>query len=170
MKWDDNSDKENSMANAQNENQKEKEPKVSEKEPRIKRWPIIPLIGGPVGILILLCYVTTAKTPAPVKPSEFADVNEQVLLNEAEKLKSQAEQLYPIAAREDDFKKKNELCDKGLDLCDKALEKFDRIRGAYEEQEAKGLIRKGAIYQWEKSLEETVELRKRFEDMRGFPQ
>jgi len=158
------------MANAQDENQKEKEPKVSEKEPRIKRWPIIPLIGGPVGILILLCYVTTTKPPTPVERSEFADVNEQVLLNEAEKLKSQAEQLYPITVSEDDFKKRNELCDKGIDLCDKAIEKFVKIGGAYEEQEKKGLITKGAIYQWEESYRETCELRKRFEDIKGFPQ
>ena len=170
MKWDDNSDKENSMANAQNENQKEKEPKVSEKEPRIKRWPIIPLIGGPVGILILLCYVTTAKIPVPVERSEFADVNEQVLLNEAEKLKSQAEQLYSRAKEEEDFNKKNKLLDEALDLCDKAREKFDKIRGAYEEQELKGLIPKGVIYQWEKSYEETVELRHRIQDIKGFPQ
>ena len=156
------------MANAQKENQKEKEREVSKKEPRIRRWPIIPLIGGPIGILILLCYVTTAKPPTPVKPDEFAGVKEQDLLNKAEKLKSQAELLYHKAEGEDDFNKKNALLDEALKLCWQAQENFDKIRGAYEQQEEKGLLKQGVTYQWEQSYEELCELIARVKFIKGF--
>lgn len=156
------------MANAQPGNQKEKELEVREKEPRIRRWPIIPLVGGPIGILILLCYVTTTKPPEPVEPDKFAGVDESKLLREVEELKSQADQLYQSAESEEDPQKKNALCDKALELCWEAQRKYDTIREAYEDQEKRGLLKEGKTYQWEQSNEELNELIGRIKFIKGF--
>jgi hypothetical protein len=139
------------------------EREVSEK--RVSRWPIIPLIGGPIGILIVICYVASVKPPAPVAPSASADVNEQTLLNEAEELKGRADQLYQKASAEEDQGKRNKLCDEARNLCEKAQAKFDRIREAYQER---GLLDKGVHYQWEQSNEELNRLIDVINFIRGF--
>jgi hypothetical protein len=150
------------MRDAGSERRDEKEREVSEK--RVSRWPIIPLIGGPVGILILLCYVASAKPPAPVAPDETSGVIEENLLKEAEEIKSEAQRLYYAAFNEEDQKKKNEVCDQALALCDKALDKYDKIRIAYEKR---GLMDK-ANWVWEQANVELNTLRKDISSIRGF--
>ncbi len=152
------------MPETENERERAEELAEEEEEKKFPVW-IIPLIAGPIILIILIVALTGNRPPREDSP-EVEGFNQPKLEKEAGDLLMEANKYYHKAHQSDDQRKRNELLDKAADACGKAIDKLNKIWEHFEEHDIQH--KTGSMWVWEKTLSAASQLMDDIVKDRGF--
>jgi hypothetical protein len=133
-----------------------------EEEKKFPVW-IIPLVAGPVLLIILIIALAGNQTPADgTVPEQF---NEERLKEDASNFYSEAYKRYLDAMKHQNQQKRDEVLDEAAAICDKAIDKLNKIADYYDEHDI--MPTEGGTWDWEKSLSDACILRGDISKARG---
>ena len=120
-----------------------------------KKFPvfIVPLIAGPVLLLVLIIALaggTTESTDGPV----VEVFNYDKLRQEADDCYVKASELYFGAMKIEDQKERDKILNEAYDICAKAMGNFEKIAQYYEENKLKP--KAGHKFEWQAGHEDAT--------------
>ncbi len=138
-----------------------------QEEEEEKKFPvfIVPLIAGPV-LLLILIVALAGGSAEPTDGSSVEVFDYDKLRNEADDCVQEASKLYYDAMKLDEQKDRDKLLDKAGTACEKAVDDFERIRMYHEENNLRP--KDGNIFEWEDAYKQASKLLYDINKMKGF--
>jgi hypothetical protein len=134
---------------------KDREERFEEEEKKFPIW-IIPLVAGPVILIILIALLAGGQQP-PIG-SNAVVFDEEVLKKEAIDWCSEGMKLYCDARNVGSRRQKDKMYDKALKITEKAMDNLNRIRKYYDDHNIQ-LTGDGSCWDWEKIEQDVSKLR-----------
>lgn len=134
----------------------EKEEEFEGEEKKFPIW-IIPLVAGPILLLVIIGVLASGSQPSNGGSGE-AVFDEEVLKKEALDMYSEGMRLYCDARNAGSRKQKDKMYDKALEITEKAMENLNRIRKYYDDHNMQ-LSGEGSCWDWEKIEQDISKLR-----------
>jgi hypothetical protein len=130
-----------------------------------KKFPvwIIPLVAGPVLLIILIVVLAGNQTGADTPVPERFD--EEKLKKEASDFYSEAYKQYLEAMKHQNQRERDEVLDQAAAVCDKAIDKLNKIADYYDKNNI--MPSEGGTWDWEKNLSDACILRGDISKSRG---
>jgi hypothetical protein len=131
-----------------------REEQVEEEEKKFPVW-IIPLVAGPVVLIILIAVLAGDQTPGGGSGEPV--FNEEQLTEEALEYYSEASKLRFDAVRARTQRQKDKIYDKALKISAKAMDNLNKIYDYYEKHKIEH-TGGGNVWQWERIMQDVGQL------------